>query len=747
MRAMRHSLALWLLAAGCSSAPDGNASFSVRESVEQLHVTHAKPGATVDVVDAKNMMVATGTADNLGSLMFRNLPPGSGYLVKSGAETSRHLTVKSVENSQPPPDFYRSQKLQPGYNYLRTRDGTTLSVWVTLPGPAEMGPYPTVVDYSGYAPSRPGEPIQSATFLCDQLPILCAAPSDAAALLAGLFGYATVSVNMRGTGCSGGAYDFFEQLQLLDGYDVIETAAAQSWVLHHKVGMVGLSYPGITQLFVASVKPPSLAAITPLSVIGNAETTLIPGGILNDGFALAWVTNVLDGAKPYGQGWEQGLVDKGDLECKENQLLHGQLLDNVAQARMTQFYDPALHDRYNPTVFVDKIEVPVFMAGQWEDEQTGPFFFTLLDKFKNSAKARIFVHNGVHPDGFSPDVLSDWQAFLELFVAQRVPTDVQLVRDLSPTLYDQIFHSPMRLELSKFAAYGSYDEAVAAWKAQPLVNALFESGAGMTDDLGAPKPTFNKEFATWPPPETQAQRWYFRADGSLSSDTPSEASAASVFSLDPDAGERGILAQGGNVWDKLPQYDWRQPAAGKAVVFESPALGADEVMVGTGSVDLWVKANVDDGDLEVNLSEVRPDGQEMYVQSGWLRASYRGLGPDATELFPSPTYQQKDWKPLTPGEWTQVRVAIAGFQHIFRAGSRIRVMVDTPGDSRAEWRFALKTFAGDASYTIGHDMAHPSSVALPLLAGVTAPTAMPPCPSLRGQQCRAHQSYTNTVAQ
>ena len=35
---------------------------------------------------------------------------------------------------------------------------------------------------------------------------------------------------MRGTGCSGGAFDFFEPLQNLDGYDVIETVARQPWV-------------------------------------------------------------------------------------------------------------------------------------------------------------------------------------------------------------------------------------------------------------------------------------------------------------------------------------------------------------------------------------------------------------------------------------------------------------------------------------------------------------------------------------
>ena len=60
---------------------------------------------------------------------------------------------------------------------------------------------------------------------------------------------------MRGTGCSGGAFDFFEPLQSLDGYDVIETIARQPWVAHHKVGMMGISYGGISQLFTAQTQP------------------------------------------------------------------------------------------------------------------------------------------------------------------------------------------------------------------------------------------------------------------------------------------------------------------------------------------------------------------------------------------------------------------------------------------------------------------------------------------------------------
>src|SRR5213079_3647652 len=107
---------------------------------------------------------------------------------------------------------------------------------------------------------------------------------------------------MRGTGCSGGAFDFFEPLQRLDGYDVIETIARQPWVKDHTVGMMGISYGGISQLFTAQEQPPHLAAISPLSVIDATASTLYPGGILNTGFAVAWAKERQQEAQPAGTG-------------------------------------------------------------------------------------------------------------------------------------------------------------------------------------------------------------------------------------------------------------------------------------------------------------------------------------------------------------------------------------------------------------------------------------------------------------
>lgn len=728
----------------------GNATFVVRGSVGQIFVTHAEAGASLEVRDANGASLATGKADHLGSLVFRKLPPGTGYRVHAPdatpAQRSGPVDVLAEAASLPPPSFYAKQKLVPGNGYITTRDGTTLAVFVTLPGPADQGPYPTVVNYSGYDPGRPGAPVvpSDQMALCSIVPVLCDAPSDPSALIAAVAGYATVSVNMRGTGCSGGAYDYFETLQLLDGYDIVETVAAQDWVAGHKVGMVGLSYPGITQLFVAKTKPPSLAAITPLSVIGNTVTTLMPGGILNSGFALRWISAVYDKAAPYGQGWEQGRVDGGDTVCAENQLLHDQRVDNVDQAKTQAYYDPAIVDPLNPTKWADQIEVPVFLAGSWQDEQTGPFFTTLLDRLTSSPVKRFTMYNGVHPDGFAPQVLVEWKAFLDLYVAGKVPSFDPAMSLLVPELTKQVYGVSLPMPADRWTQYTSYADARAAWEAEPEVRVLLEDGA--TDPLGAPHADAELAFASWPPPETQARRWWFQPDGSLGDAAPTAMEGASSFRLDPTAGARGILEPGADLWDALPGYDWKAPANGDVVAFTTAPLEDDLVMVGTGSADFWIRSPVDDADLEVNLTEVRPDGQEMYVQSGWLRASFRALASTSTELWPEPSMLKGDLAPLPTGSFEKVRVPIAGFGHVFRKGSRVRIAIDTPGDSRAEWRFDLLPFPNAVNYDIAHSSVYPSSVALPVIAGATATTALPACPSLRGQPCRTFAETTNVPA-
>ena len=97
-----------------------------------------------------------------------------------------------------------------------------------------------------------------------------------------------------------------------DGYDTVEAVAAQTWVKGGKVGMVGISFSGITQLFTAGTRPPHLAADR--ADVGHRRHLPgpgFPGGIFNSGFAQTWIQERMDDAEPApagGQPWAQELA-------------------------------------------------------------------------------------------------------------------------------------------------------------------------------------------------------------------------------------------------------------------------------------------------------------------------------------------------------------------------------------------------------------------------------------------------------
>jgi len=709
------------------------ATYTTRGSVGQVVVTGAAPGTSLELLDAAERTVATGTVDGGGALLFRNVAAGAGYVVVardvSGLQASPRVTVTTA-SAAPDPSFYTQQQLGAGYGYIQTRDGTLLAVNVLLPGPIENGPYPTVVEYSGYDPANPDQPQPSM-------------------LVASALGFAAVGVNMRGTGCSGGAFSYFETLQSTDGYDAIEIVAAQPWVKGGKVGMVGISYPGISQLFVAQLQPPHLAAIAPLSVIADSgRGTLYPGGILNDGFAVNWATERMRDAQPGGQPWARRRLEAGDQTCIGNQTLRGQNEDLLEAIRRNTFYDPPVADPLSPATFVDRIAVPVFLAGAWQDEQTGGYFATMLDRFTGTDKVHFTLVNGTHIDPLGPAIFTRWFEFLSFYVAEEIPRLPAAASLILQTLAQDAFGvSRVRVERDRFTDGVSFAAARARFEAEPRVRILFENGA--VAPLGGPTPAFERGFAAWPVPGVQPTAWYFREGGRLAPEPSADGTGADQYAYDSADAQRTTFTGGGDsVWRALAPLDWRPIPDGKALAYATDALSADVVMVGSGSVDLWLASTLRDVDLQVTLSEIRPDGQEMYVQNGWLRASHRALDATASSaLRPVRTDARADARELPAGEFALARVEVFPFAHAFRAGSRIRITIEAPGGSRPLWKFAALPGDGSAVVTVARTAAHPSRVVLPVIPDVDVPTALPACPSLRAQPCRPYVVFENAATE
>ena len=569
-----------------------------------------------------------------------------------------------------------------------------------------------LVEYSGYAPSDPDA-------------------TDPYRALIPTLGYGLVQVNVRGTGCSGGSFDAFERIQSLDGYDVIETVARQPWA--GAVGMFGVSYPGIMQLHVASTRPPSLAAITPLSVTDGVDSVLYPGGIYNDGFGEEWTRQVGERARAGGQRWAADRIAGGDTICGANQALRVHNPDLVELVKANPYVDELSRSRSART-HAPEIEVPTFLAGAWQDEQTGGRFPALIPELDGAPVLRAVLYNGLHVDAVSATLLVRLIEFLDLYVARRPPQLDPGTRFLIEFGLSTLFGTQLELPPGRYDGL-TVAEARAAFEAEPEVEVLFEQGAGQPN---LPVPSFTAAFASWPPPAAAPLELYLAGTASrpvLATEPPADELVVG-FETDPAEGQRTTSDDLARIWSSRPGWDWPAPDPDHAVVATSTPFAADTVLVGDLSADLWVSLpDGGDADLEVTVSEVAPDGAETYVQSGWLRLSRRALGDEATGTRPAISGLEADVAPLRPGAAPVLaRVEVLPFAHAFRRGSSLRLTVDTPGASRPQWRFDV---ADQPVEVLVHSSPElPSRLVLPVVAGIDVPSERPACGTLRGQPCR-----------
>ena len=740
-------------AASCSSddaaeapaaapAPVGRATvdaeFDVQAGIGFVAVQGAPPGTLLVLGDADGTEVARGTVDRLGSLIFRDLDQGRSFTVrgKVGTKVAGSDPVKTLTfGENPRQSFYDDLPPMPeGYQYLETRDGTTLALTVRAPIGRSLadGPFPTLINMSGYADGDP-----------ESVPPM--------ALIASALGFATVSVNERGTGCSGGVAGLFDEVWAADGYDVVEAVAAQSWST--KVGLTGISFPGITQLFTAATNPPHLAAATPMSVLADVyRTPGYPGGIFNNGFTKSWLTDRRNDAKPApegGQGYAVKRVNEGDLDCLENQQLRLQTLDPIKITAENPYRDPKLIKERSPVNYVDRIEAPLLLSGAWQDEQVGSDFANLFDDFPERDDLKAVLTNGVHSSPIEPELLTQWLAFVDIYVAEKVP-DYAALEAIMPTVAGESQGGDTEVPPFPENPYAN-DKTVAEAKARyldlPRYRVIFENG-GDPAHPGLPGGGFEAGFDSWPPKETEATRWYFGDGGGLTKAPPTAAGdVADRYFPDIDARPMQTIPGQGQAesWVLLPEYDWRPLVDNTAVAYQTGPLQAPTTMVGTGSVDLYLRSTTKDTDVQVALTEIRPDGKEVYVQGGWLRASHRKLDEKrSTELNPWPTHLEGDAAPLPAERYSKVRVAISPVAHVFRKGSRLRISVSAPGGDRTRWAFESAPPDPDSIVWVGRSARHASSIVLPLTTAVEPEREEPPaCPGLRGQPCRTYEPASN----
>jgi uncharacterized protein len=508
------------------------------------------------------------------------------------------------------------------------------------------------------------------------------------------YGYAVIGVNIRGTGCSTGTFSPPDAATWgKDGAEVVEWIAAQPWS-NGRVGMAGASFPGLSQLGVAGFRPPHLRAIAPWDALSDWYRDMFyPGGIRNVGWP-----------KMFGLGVQPHFAAVGVAHAvgRENETRCGALsADQQRQNTAGNFaFESERHpwvDEYwqaSASTRIKNIDIPTLGCQSWHDSAVG------------SRSAEIYT-------GWGLDPATTWFVGTNGQHGSCLPSDGELLRFMDRYV--------------KGEANG--------WEETPHLTLGYDVPIGYTN------PPYERQAgppATWfstpagGASAIQPLTLHLHSDGHMDTSPPGTAEPAASYRYPLPSSSSGQFLMG----EPGETSGWQiYNAPGGSVSYTTPPLTHDLEVFGPASADLWVSSTASDTDVQVTVTEVRTDGQEQWLQRGWLRLSHRTLDPaQTTSLRPYHTHRAADAAPLRPGEPVLARVEVMPFAHVFRAGSSLRLTIEAPTGVTLGHSFDyLKT---PATNTVHHDPQRPTRLVLGVIPGGVANRPLPACNTINMEPCR-----------
>jgi len=499
-------------------------------------------------------------------------------------------------------------------------------------------------------------------------------------------GYVIAAVDTRGGGASFGTQQgFFMPEEAKDAYEITEWLAAQPWS-SGKIGMLGRSYLGITQLFAASQAPPSLKAIFPEMVVFEWYPMIYPGGVYRDDFFAAWqsLTHKLDRAIPF----KMGEIDFGGVAPVDGP--SGMILRDSAIAGHRINRD--MFEMWRGVPYRNSID-PV--SGKMIHQERGPA--TYLDAINASGVAVYDLVGWM--DAFPRDALL-WFANLE--VPQKLI--------IGPWFHGQGEGFDLGVERTRWFDY---------WL-KGIDNGIMNEPPIRYFVLDAPDSLAWRTADTWPIPAATPTPYYFGGGEPETGERPIAGLLSTAEPTVPEASDRRVIdttatlgtgTRWTNTYGGAIGYPDLAPNDAKGWSYTTEPLATDVEVIGHPIVNLWVESSANDVDAFVYLEDLEPSGRSTYVTEGVLRASHRTLArPDYQNFgLPWPRSHESDVAAL-PSQPTELVFDLLPTAKRFRAGHRIRITVQ--GSDRDTHR---KVFPDPPPLvTIHRDGAHPSHVVLPI---------------------------------
>ncbi len=305
-------------------------------------------------------------------------------------------------------------------------DGTLLQLWVILPDLPEGVYAPTVLKGSPYY----GQNVHEFNGHTGDDPEYWdnSAPREAVPInLLISHGYAVVLEAIRGTGNSGGCFDFFGDEEQRDQAHVVEWIAEQPWS-NGRVGMMGLSYHGTTPTEAAILNPPHLKTIVVSGMVTDLFDFLMQspqgnGVAIGGPFGVAYthwqslsppVTAPTKGDAMYGvESWivNQNMRERACPEAAE-------LIDAWMTGLATPDRDRSIIEERRLIDRMPGITASVFMAHGFRDGE-GPYAHNNADRdvwtsMPDTPKRKLAGQYGHMFPNFAPEEMriADWDGRL-----------------------------------------------------------------------------------------------------------------------------------------------------------------------------------------------------------------------------------------------------------------------------------------------------------------------------------------------
>lgn len=514
-------------------------------------------------------------------------------------------------------------------------------------------------------------------------------------------GYVVVVQDVRGRYTSEGEWYPFRH-ESDDGYDAVEWVAALP-SSDGRVGMMGGSYVGATQMLAAIAHPPHLAGICPVVTASNYhDGWTYQGGALEQWFDQNWTTQLATNTM-----WR--------LIAKDTNALVG-----AATLPLTQY--PA----FNYASLPAGADATAQLAPYYLDWLAHPNYDAYWKQWSIEEHFSDIRIPALHIGGWYDIFLS---GTLRNYMGIKAHGGSDAARNGQRLLVQIGGHAGFGRRIGD-VEFG--DEAIKFPSTEVLIDWYDFLFKGIQNEFASDKPvrvfvmganTYHQE-SDWPPPEAQPTRYFLhsggsanslRGDGGLSV-TPPRKETPDKFTYDP---ANAVPTVGGSLCCDAPHYE-PGPRDQRVIenrndvlVYSTRPLADDMEVTGPVRLELWAKSSAVDTDFTGKLADVSPDGFAMNLCDGILRLRYRD--------------SQEKPQLMNPDQVYKISVDLWATSNVFRKGHIMRLEVSSSNFPRFDRN--LNTGADQATSrqfvsatnTILHDAEHPSALLVPVPAGAATP--------------------------